>query len=151
MTGRLFFDTNVIAYPLDPKDPAKRRASMVLIREALARRRLVVSPQILNECYAVLVHKRRLAPAARVQRYLSAFDAACSAPLDLQTHKAAAAIEARHRLSWWDSVAVASALQARCDAFVSEDMADGQTIETLTIINPFSPHALARLALTGRT
>ena len=148
MTGRLFFDTNVIAYPLDPKEPGKRRASMVLIRQALARRRLVVSPQILNECYAVIVHKRRLAPAARVARYLSAFDSACLAPLDLQTHKAAVGIEARHRLSWWDSVAVASALQAGCDALVSEDLGDGQAIESLTVVNPFSSHALTRLALT---
>lgn len=148
MTGRLFFDTNVIVYPLDPRDPAKRRASMVLIRAALSQGRFVVSPQILNECYGVLVHKRKLAPPSRVEGYLSAFHATCIAPLDVQTHRAAIAIEARHRLSWWDSIALASALQARCEFFVSEDMKDGQAIETLTVVNPFASHARATLALT---
>ena len=148
MTGRLFFDTNVIVYPLDPRDPTKRRVSMSLIRSALSHQRLVVSPQILNECYGVIVHKRRLATPARVERYLTAFHKACKAPLDLQTHKAAIAIEARHRLSWWDSVAMASALQAKCDYFVSEDMNDGQVIESLTVVHPFTSHARATLALT---
>ncbi|WP_336486018.1 PIN domain-containing protein [Methylobacterium nigriterrae] len=132
---------------MDPRDPARRERSAALIREALSRRRLVVSPQILNECYRVLAHKRRFAPPAEVERYLSIFHAACTAPLDVWTHRAAIAIETRHRLAWWDSVAVASALQARCAHFVSEDLSDGQVVETLTVVNPFTPHARATLAL----
>jgi predicted nucleic acid-binding protein len=148
MTGLLFFDTNLIVYAMDPDDPERRERSAALIREAFARRRLVVSPQILNECYRVLAHKRRIAPAAEVVRYLSVFHGACTAPLDLQTHRAAIAIETRHRLAWWDCVAVASALQAGCSHFVSEDLNDRQVIETLTVVGPFTPHARALLALT---
>lgn len=148
MTGRLFFDTNLIVYAMDPEDPARRERSAALIREAMSRGRLVVSPQILNECYRVLVHKRRFAPPTEVARYLSVFHPSCTAPLDLQTHRAAMAIEMRHRLAWWDCVAVASALQARCEHFVSEDLNDGQVVETLTVVGPFTPHARATLALT---
>lgn len=107
-----------------------------------------MSPQILNECYRALVHRRRLVGSALAERYLSAFCGACTAPLDVDTHRSAIDLETRHRLSWWDSVAVASALQAKCDHFVSEDMNDGRVIETLTVVNPFASHARATLALT---
>ena len=48
MTGRLFFDTNVLVYAVDPTEPVKRARSVVLIQEAFASRRLVISPQTLN-------------------------------------------------------------------------------------------------------
>jgi predicted nucleic acid-binding protein len=148
MTGLLFFDTNLFVYAMDPSDPVLRTLSMALIGRARTSRRLVVSPQILNECYRVLVHRRRLVGSAMAETYLSAFHGACTAPLDLDTHRMAIALEARHQLSWWDCVAVASALQAKCDFFVSEDLNDGQVIESLTVVSPFATHARATLALT---
>ncbi|MCC0807610.1 PIN domain-containing protein [Methylobacterium sp. W2] len=148
MTGRLFFDTNLLIYGMDPKDGAKRARSVRLLKQAFGQSRMVISPQILNECYAVLVHKRRLVSAFEAASYLAALYPACTAPLDAQTHRAAIVIEERYRFSWWDSVAIASALQAGCHFFVSEDMSDGQTVDTLHIVNPFTPHASATLALT---
>ena len=148
MIDRLFFDTNLLVYGMDPRDATKRAVSARLMKQAFGQRRMVISPQILNECYAVLVHKRRLVPAIDAAAYMAALYPACTAPLDAQTHRAAIAIETRHRLSWWDSLALASALQAGCRFFVSEDMKDGQEIETLQIVNPFTPDASAALALT---
>ena len=107
-----------------------------------------MSPQILNECYRVLVHRRRLFGSAVAERYLAAFQGACVAPLSFDTHRAAIRLETRYRLSWWDCVAVASALQANCTHFVSEDMNDGLAIDSLTVVNPFASHAPATLALT---
>lgn len=148
MTDRVFFDTNLLIYGMDPREPAKRSTSVRLLKQAFAQRRMVISPQILNECYAVLVHKRRLVAASEAAAYLAALYPACTAPLDAQTHRAGIAIEARYRLSWWDSLALASALQAGCRFFVSEDLADGQVVDTLRIVNPFLPHAGATLAST---
>lgn len=148
MTGLLFFDTNLFIYAMDPLDPALRGISTGLIGKASTSGRLVLSPQVLNECYRVLVHKRRLIGATLAERYLSAFHGACTAPLDVTTHRMAIDIETRHRLSWWDCVVVASAIQANCTHFVSEDLNDGQVIESLTVVNPFAPHAPATLALT---
>ncbi|KQP08113.1 hypothetical protein ASF28_13620 [Methylobacterium sp. Leaf99] len=148
MTDRLFFDTNLLVYGMDPRDTTKRAASAHLLKRAFGQGRMVISPQILNECYAVLVHKRRLVSALEAASYLATLYPACTAPLDAQTHRAAIAVEARYRLSWWDSLAVASALQAGCRYFVSEDLGDGQTFDTLTIVDPFTPHAGATLALT---
>ena len=148
MTGPLFFDTNVLVYAMDPSEPVKRPRCRRLMQEAFARNRLVVSPQTLNECYLTIVHRRKLVSSAGAEAYLATVLPACTAPLDARTHQDAVGIETRHRLSWWDCVAVASALQANCTHFVSEDMNDGQVVETLTIVNPFASHAPATLALT---
>ena len=148
MTGPLLFDTNLFIYAMDPKNPTQRGISMNLIGRAWTDGRLVMSPQILNECYRVLVHKRKLVVTAVADRYRSAFHGACTAPLDLRTHQDAIQIETKYRLSWWDCVAVASALQANCTHFVSKDLNDGQVIESLTVVNPFASHARATLALT---
>lgn len=148
MTDRLFFDTNLLIYAVDPTESVKRAHSVVLMQMAFASRRLVVSPQTLNECYVNLVHRRKLIASSEAAAYLETIVPACTAPLDAQTHRDAITIESRHRLSWWDSVAIASALQARCRYFVSEDMNDGQAIETLTVVDPFASHARATLALT---
>jgi predicted nucleic acid-binding protein len=146
MTDRLFFDTNLLVYAMDPKEPEKRTRSAGLIKHAFGGRRMTVSPQILNECYAVLVHRRKLVPSAEAAAYLRTLWPACTAPLDVQTHGVALALEARHRLSWWDSLAVASALQAGCRFFLSEDLADGRTIDALRVVNPFASHAGDTLA-----
>jgi predicted nucleic acid-binding protein len=147
MTDRLFVDTNVLIYAMDPENPGRRAAAADVIRKGCAAQRLILSPQILNECYRTLVHKRKLVPASQARDYLRPFLALCTAPLDADTHRIAYAIEDRHRLSWWDCVVLASSLQAGCRYFISEDMQDGQTVESITIVNPFEPASRSRLRL----
>jgi predicted nucleic acid-binding protein len=49
----------------------------------------------------------------------------------------AARIQSRWRLSFWDALIVQAAMKGRCETLLSEDLAHGQSIETLTIQNPF--------------
>jgi len=49
----------------------------------------------------------------------------------------ASKIRTTHRLSYWDSLIVASAISSHCDILYSEDMQHNQTIQGTTIINPF--------------
>ena len=146
MTGRLFFDTNVLIYAMDPAEASKKATSVELLKESFLSGKLVVSPQVLNECYRSLVHKRKLVAQQEARDYLRAFIPVCYAPLTAETHEMACAIEDRHRFSWWDCIAVASALQARCRSFVSEDLQDGRDVEGMSIVNPFTSSARARLA-----
>ena len=47
-------------------------------------------------------------------------------------------IKKRYRLSYWDSLIIASALENNCSILYSEDMQHSQVIEdNLKIINPF--------------
>jgi predicted nucleic acid-binding protein len=42
-----------------------------------------------------------------------------------------------HTISFWDGLIVASASTAKCTELISEDLAGGQMIRGITIINPF--------------
>jgi predicted nucleic acid-binding protein len=61
--------------------------------------------------------------------------------LTLDLHAAARALAEDHRLSFYDALIVASAIEADCHVLYSEDMQHGHTIGGLTIVNPFRESA----------
>ena len=60
-------------------------------------------------------------------------------PVDIETHEAAVALAEAHGFSFYDSLIVASALQAGCETLLTEDLQDGRRIDGITIVNPFAP------------
>ena len=46
-------------------------------------------------------------------------------------------IHARYRFGFYDSLIVASAVEAGCNRLYTEDLQHGQRIEGVTIVNPF--------------
>ena len=138
MTGRLFVDTNILIYALDPQDPRKRTVSADLLRRTISSHTLTLSPQSLNECYRVLTDRRRLMPVADARSYVRTLAPWAIAPLDSATTERAWVVQDQAKLSWWDSLMVAAALRADCRLFVSEDMHDGAVIDGMRIANPFS-------------
>jgi predicted nucleic acid-binding protein len=40
-------------------------------------------------------------------------------------------------ISFWDGLIIASAAAAKCAELISEDLADGQSIQGVTVRNPF--------------
>lgn len=145
MTGRLFVDTNILIYALDPADPVKRKVSADLLRQTIRSRSLTLSPQNLNECYRVLTDRRRLMPVADARAYLRTLAPWAIAPLDAATTEKAWEVQDTAKLSWWDSLLVASALRAGCRLFLSEDMHDGLAIEGMRIASPFTAEFADRL------
>lgn len=137
MTARLFFDTNVLVYAVDPQTRPKRDRAADLIRRAIGRGEFVVSPQTLNECYRVLTDKRRVVAKDAARRFVTEFMPFCSAPLDATTTGLAFEVQDVLGASWFDCTMVASALQARCRAFLTEDLQHGRTLGGLTIVHPF--------------
>ena len=144
MTGRVFVDTNILIYALDPADPSKRQMSADLLRKTIADRTLTLSPQSLNETYRVLVQRRRLMPVADARAYIGVLAPWALAPLDAKTIECAFAVEDETGYTWWDSLMLAAALQADCRLFVSEDLQDGRGVGGLRIVNPFK-EGFARL------
>ena len=145
MTGRVFVDTNILIYALDPADPAKRQASAGLLRQTIANRSLTLSPQSLNETYRVLVQRRQLMPVDAARAYLRTLVPWAIAPLDAKTTEHAFAVEDETGYGWWDCLMLASALQAGCRLFVSEDLQDGREVAGMRIANPFTA-GFARVA-----
>lgn len=139
MTGRLFVDTNILIYALDPADPRKRAVSADLLRRTINNHTLTLSPQSLNECYRVLTERRKLMPVAEARAYLRVLAPWAIAPLDAATTERAWDVQDKAKLGWWDSLMVAAALRAECRLFITEDLHDGALVDGMRIADPFNP------------
>ncbi len=132
MNGKPFFDTNVLIYAAIAGD---RRAAAA---RALLESGGVIGVQQLNEFVAVA--RRKLKKTwAEISEKLSDIQTLCPelVPLTLEVHETALRVAKRYGYGIYDSLSVAAALEGACDALYSEDLQDGQTIESLTIRNPF--------------
>lgn len=69
---------------------------------------------------------------------LLAMEPWCKVSMTARTTLDALAVHSRYRYSFFDSTMIAAALAYGCNIFLSEDLASGQRIGDLTIINPFS-------------
>jgi predicted nucleic acid-binding protein len=127
----VFFDTNVLLYLLSDDVAKANRA------EALLANGGVISVQVLNEFAAVAVGKQAV-NFSELKEILSVVRVACAVkPLDIATHELGLDIAERYHFSIYDSLIIAAALRAGCSVLYSEDLHHGQTIEQMTICNPF--------------
>ncbi|HEY6456112.1 MAG TPA: PIN domain-containing protein [Steroidobacteraceae bacterium] len=127
-----FFDTSVLLYLLSD-DTAK--ADRV---ETLLSARGVVSVQVLNEFAVVALRKLKM-PMSDVREILDTIRAVCTVePLTIETHDRGLAVCERYRFSLYDSMLVAAALISGAKIIYSEDLQDGQVIDSqLRVTNPF--------------
>jgi predicted nucleic acid-binding protein len=133
--GGVFFDSNVLIYTLAKNDPRQPTAARLLAGGG------EISVQVLNEFADVARRKLRLS-WKEVAEAVEAVRAFCPPPLSLTvgTHEAALGIAGRLGYRFYDSLIIASALEANCATLLSEDMQDGQVIYgRLAIRNPFRP------------
>lgn len=140
MSARFFLDTNIFVYSFDVSSPMKSAQARKLIRSAIDTRGGIVSYQVVQEFFNVAL--RRFAnPMSTVdaEQYLSTtFRPLLSIHSSQALYAEALRIAARFRLSWYDSLIVASAIEGQCDVLYSEDFQDGQQFGGVTIANPFA-------------
>ncbi len=127
-----FLDSNVILY-FASGDPARAdRAEALIVAGG------TISVQVLNEVAHAGLRKFRFTweeLEGTLDRLRLLFEVE---PLLPSTHDAGLAIARRYRLSIYDSMIVAAALQGGCDTLWSEDMQNGLVVDgRLTIRNPF--------------
>ena len=137
MSGRDFFDTNVLVYADDARDPRKRGQARELIRELMRSRRGVGSLQVLQEFFAAATRKLGMGAEDARRRVVlyTRFDVVTLAAADLF---AAIDLHRLHRLSIWECLVVPAALNGNCTMLHTEDLSDGYVIDTLTVSNPFA-------------
>jgi predicted nucleic acid-binding protein len=133
MKGKVFFDTNVLIYAAVKNDWRSERAEQLLAAEG------VISVQVLNEFVSVARRKYGMPwQALKVALHWIRFLCPDVVPIKIETHEAAVRIAQRYGYRTYNSLIIASALEARCDVLYSEDLQDGQRIgERLTVRNPF--------------
>lgn len=143
MTATL--DSNVLIYALDNGDPDRRAVAREVVGLAMLGD-VVLTGQAIGETIKVVRAKggRYAAEAlAEIERWTALFPTEAAAATDMI---AAAHFAARHRLQFWDSVIWQVARRRGAAWFVSEDLQDGQTIDGMTIVNPFNPANRPRLS-----
>jgi predicted nucleic acid-binding protein len=137
--SRIFLDTNVVVYLYDPNEPVKQRQASEIV-ERQSGTEFVVSAQVLQELYAVMVRKG--ARAAATTQAEAAVRATARLPvvqIDVPLILDAITLSRRHDLSFWDALIVCSALAGGCTRLLSEDLQPGQTFGSLVVENPFAP------------
>ena len=135
-TLRAFFDTNILSYSDDKRDPAKQLKAHSLIREYRSDRTGVVSLQVLQEYFVNTTQKLGLDPevARRRLEIFSRFDL-----VEPRLNDVLSAIDL-HRLqhiSYWDALIIHCAKISGCQIVFSEDLQHGQVIDGVRIVNPF--------------
>ncbi len=139
MSARCFLDTNIFVYSFDQSDPRKAGVSRKLIQDHLRDRTGVISFQVVQEFLNVATKRF---PAFLASPDAELYIAAVFQPLlgvqsSVGLYNEALHIHQRYRLSWYDSIIVAAANEARCQVIYTEDMQAGATIKGVLVKNPF--------------
>jgi predicted nucleic acid-binding protein len=139
MSVRFFLDTNIFAYTFDAKSPAKAKRAAQLVRRAADTGNGVVSYQVVQEFFNVAFRRfQHPMNVAEAEQYLvTVFRPLLAVHSSPTLYVEAIRIAGRYRLSWYDCIIVAAALQSQCGVLYSEDFKHGQDIEGLLIENPF--------------
>jgi predicted nucleic acid-binding protein len=133
---RVSFDTNVLVYSIDPREPAKQRAARELLQRASSVD-CVLPLQALAEFFHVVTRKCGAAPAEAgvlVDLFIRSYPIVAPSTVSLR-----AAIQAvtDHRLAFWDAMLWAALRDAGCEILFSEDFQDGRKIGDVRVVNPF--------------
>lgn len=138
MTARVFVDTNVLVYQLDPREPVKQIRARDWLDHLWAGRSGRISLQVLQEFYVTVT--RKLDPgldketARKVVRALWTWQPVA---IDGRCFETAWDLQDRFHLSWWDALIAAAAKSAECTYLLTEDLQHGQDLDGLRIVNPF--------------
>lgn len=136
MAQRSFLDTNVLIYSVDRADERKQEIALSLIARHAKERTGIISTQVLQEFYSAATRKLGIAPlhARQHLRDFRVFDIVQVTPEIIEEGIDCSIL---NTISFWDGVIIASASAAKCTELLSEDLGHGQTLQGLTVRNPF--------------
>jgi predicted nucleic acid-binding protein len=138
MPDKYFVDTNILIYAHDRSAGLKHERARQLVERLWTSGQGVLSTQVLQELCINL--RRKIArPLAveeirqLIQDYLS-WEIVVNAPASVLQ---ALEIEARYKMSFWDSLILQAAESSGAAILYSEDFATGQKYGAVQVVNPF--------------
>ena len=136
MAARSFLDTNVLIHSIDRANPDKKDTALELIARHAKERTGIISTQVLQEFYSAATRKLGVEPLQAKQhlRDFRIFDIVQVTPAIIEEGIDCSII---HQLSFWDALIIATAATAASSELLSEDLNHGQTIQGITVHNPF--------------
>jgi predicted nucleic acid-binding protein len=140
MSDRFSLDTNIFVYSFDRNTPQKATRSTALIRRAIDTREGIVSYQVVQEFFNLAL--RRFAEpmsVAEAEQYLSTtFRPLLAVHSSHALYGQALHLSTKHKLPWYDSLILASAMEGECSVLYSEDFQHHQKFGEVQIVNPFA-------------
>jgi predicted nucleic acid-binding protein len=135
MKDKYFLDTNIWVYAhLKQSINEKHFQALSLLNNLPI---LVISTQVLNEYYSVMV-KKKVEDYIIQENIEVMINVSLTLLIGIDTIRLAHTLKLKYHFSYWDSLILASALNAECNIIYSEDMQNQQIIEDkLKIVNPF--------------
>lgn len=133
-----FFDTNILVYVADIRDPHKQRIAEDLVAMALDSGDFIISEQVLNEFSSIALSKLKISKDA-IKEYLKFFREMAIVPFPENAAERGLDIAERYQLQFYDSLLLATAEANGCSEFISEDLNDGQIYCEMKAVNPFKP------------
>jgi len=134
--GKRFFDTNVLLYLHDDRDPRKQQLAQQVFGKCLDEGTLVLSTQVVQEFYVAASRKLKL-PRALV--HALTLDYLCLPVIHIEPRHIRRALEneAAYRVSFWDALILAGAEEAKAEVLFTEDLNHGQQYGAVRAENPF--------------
>jgi predicted nucleic acid-binding protein len=138
MNGRTFVDTNVLIYAHDIQAGRKQEEAARTLGDLWETRTGVLSTQVLQEFYVNVTRKTptplKRSTARDIIRQYSVWPVV---EPDADMILRASDLEESYQLSFWDAMIVAAARRAGAAKILTEDLNHGETIDGVTIENPF--------------
>jgi predicted nucleic acid-binding protein len=126
-----FIDSNVVLYLFSSDTVKADRA------EALLQSGGLISVQVLNEVASVCLRKLKMT-WKDIDSVLETLKSTCEVlPVTLASHEKAVGLAKRFQISLDDANIVATAILFGADTLFSEDMQNGMSMESVTVVNPF--------------
>jgi predicted nucleic acid-binding protein len=137
MKDKFFIDTNILVYSFS-SDSVKKEISRKIIKDAHLKKGCL-SFQVIQEFLNVLTKKFEIPlTLSDTQTYLqNILYPVCEVFPSEELYIKTLEIKERWHFSFYDSLIVASAIEANCKTLYSEDLQHNQKIYELTIINPY--------------
>jgi predicted nucleic acid-binding protein len=135
MPDRVFLDTNIFVYAQDSGSPDKQHKSRAIIKQLADSGDGVISTQVMQEFFVSATRELGVEPlvAKGVLKTFSVFEI-----VQISTALIQEAVDCSilNQLSFWDSLILAAAASAGCSTVFSEDLASGQIILGVRVLNP---------------
>jgi predicted nucleic acid-binding protein len=126
-----FIDSNVVLYLFSSDTVKADRAESLLQSGGL------ISVQVLNEVASVCLRKLKMT-WENVDAVLETLKSTCEVlPVTLASHEKAVGLAKRFQISLYDANIAATAILCGADTLFSEDLQNGMSMDSLTVVNPF--------------
>ena len=139
MKDKYFLDTNVLVYCFLSAEREKHARSMDLVDDALNKNAGLISYQVVQEFLNLAVNK--FVGQFRPQDLRIVLEKAiyplCDIMPSMELYQEALELKAETGYHFYDSLILASAIEAQCGVLYSEDFQADQNVRGLRIVNPF--------------